>query len=240
MEAYEMTALEILQAARAAGISVGVEGDQIALEAASKPDDALVAEILGHKQEILGLLCAEQEHTPITSADMREAAPEPLPEPPLAAAHLTPETSETGPDPVDDGATPLRTVAPPPSPPQTPGSSEPADQAALKPARLANGQLLWRFRAGPVTDISPLPLMLRARNRGAQLVRDGDILIVTAWQQLHPEVLHGLARHAGAILAHLSRESAERIAAFRRGEGGPVTEVFDFDPKQEAPILKEP
>jgi hypothetical protein len=99
------------------------------------------------------------------------------------------------------------------------------------PIRCATGELLWRFRAGPVTDISPLPLMLRARNRGAQLVRDGDVLIVTAQQELHPEVLLGLERHCRAVLDRLSRESTERIARFQRGEGGKVIAVVEFPEK---------
>lgn len=128
--------------------------------------------------------------------------------------------------PADDGTTPLRTMAASPSSSQT-TSADPS----LEPKRLANGQFLWRFAAGPVTDASPLALMARARNHDVALVRDGNTLIVAARHALPGDLLGGLQRHAGTVLARLSRESAERIARFQRGESGLVTEVFGLDPK---------
>lgn len=119
----------------------------------------------------------------------------------------------------------LHAFSAPPSLPQT------SDQA-LEPKHLANGQLLWRFAGGSTTDVSPLALMTRARNHGAVLTRDGTTLIISSWSRLQPELVAALQRHSGTILQRLSRESAERIARFQRGEGGPVTQVLVFDPKQ--------
>lgn len=140
----------------------------------------------------------------------------------VAAVAHPPEIAS---DPADDGATPLRTVAAPPSLPQT------SEQVPLEPKHLANGQLLWQFAGGPPTDASPLALMTRARNHGAVLTRDGMTLIISSWSRLQPELVAALQRHSGTILQRLSRESAERIARFQRGESGLVTEVFGLDPK---------
>lgn len=141
-----------------------------------------------------------------------------------SVAHPTVKPAETTSGP-DDGATPVRAVAAPPSLPQT------SDQVLLEPKHLASGQLLWGFAGGSATDVSPLALMTRARNHGAVLTRDGMTLIISSWSRLQPELVAALQRHSGTILQRLSRESATRIAQFERGEGGAVTAVLTFDPK---------
>jgi hypothetical protein len=102
--------------------------------------------------------------------------------------------------------------------------------AAPAPIGLVNGQWQWRFAATEPTDANPQVLMTRARRHGALLVRDGNVLRVTADRALHPELLEGLARHAGTVLRQLSRESDERIARFLNSGAGPVVQVVISSP----------
>lgn len=124
---------------------------------------------------------------------------------------------------------------PPPAPPlheTPPAPSDDAPTAAqLSPIRCGDGRLLWRFPVTQPTDVNPTVLMVRARNHGAVLTRDGTTLIISSWSRLQPELVAALQRHSGTILQRLSRESAERIAHFQRGESGLVTKVLVFDPK---------
>ena len=51
-----MSAVEALKAARAAGIELALDGDDLALSAASAPPAAVLDALSGHKAEILTLL----------------------------------------------------------------------------------------------------------------------------------------------------------------------------------------
>lgn len=111
--------------------------------------------------------------------------------------------------------------------------SEPAAATVPEPRRFRGDEFQWRIRAGAATGVNPQVLMVRARNHGAKLTRDGGTLSVTAPYPLQPELLEALATHSAPILARLSRESDERIAQFRRNGSGPIKEVLVFDPATE-------
>ena len=51
-----MSAAEALKAARAAGIELGLDGDDLVLEAASAPPAAVLDALSRHKAEIVALL----------------------------------------------------------------------------------------------------------------------------------------------------------------------------------------
>jgi hypothetical protein len=51
-----MSAIETLKAARAAGVHLGIDGDDLVLEAASAPPTAVLDALSRHKAEIMALL----------------------------------------------------------------------------------------------------------------------------------------------------------------------------------------
>jgi hypothetical protein len=55
-----MSPVEALRAARAAGIRVGIEGDDLVMEAPTRPPDAVLAAIRHNKLEIIALLRAPE------------------------------------------------------------------------------------------------------------------------------------------------------------------------------------
>ena len=65
MAGADMNPIELLQAARAAGISIGVDGADLVLEAAAAPPPALLELLSHHKARIIALLRA---HTPTPDA----------------------------------------------------------------------------------------------------------------------------------------------------------------------------
>jgi hypothetical protein len=56
-----MSAAEALKAARAAGVSVGIDGDDLALEASTPPPWAVLDALSRHKSDIVALLRPENE-----------------------------------------------------------------------------------------------------------------------------------------------------------------------------------
>src|SRR5262245_29853834 len=56
MEGADMKAIDVLEAARAAGIALAVQGDDLVLEAPSTPPAAVLEPLSGHKAEIVALL----------------------------------------------------------------------------------------------------------------------------------------------------------------------------------------
>jgi hypothetical protein len=55
-----MSAAEALKAARAAGIRVGIDGDDLVMEAPTRPPDAVLAAIKHNKLEIVALFRAPE------------------------------------------------------------------------------------------------------------------------------------------------------------------------------------
>jgi len=58
-----MSSAEALRAARAAGIQIEIDGDDLVLEAAARPPDELLAKLKQHKAEIVALLQPGTERT---------------------------------------------------------------------------------------------------------------------------------------------------------------------------------
>jgi len=56
-----VTALETLEAARAAGVTIALDGEHLALEAVAPPPPALINELAQHKAEIVALLRREND-----------------------------------------------------------------------------------------------------------------------------------------------------------------------------------
>jgi hypothetical protein len=65
-----MSAAEALKAARAAGIKLAVDGDDLVLEASASPPRAVIDRLAGHKTEIVAML---RPHRDGWSADDRQA-----------------------------------------------------------------------------------------------------------------------------------------------------------------------
>jgi len=169
-----MSAAEVLKAARASGIRIRVDGDDLVLEASAPPPPAVLDLLARHKAEILVPLRPSDDGAP-DDGSVAQAPPEPsAPKPDIPPSHPSPTVALIEPRPAALERPSDREVMPPER-----------RTRALPEAREEIARL-----AAETGDENPIPNSLR-RTSGPPLCVSGDpdavnrhVAKISAWLNL--------------------------------------------------------
>jgi hypothetical protein len=168
-----MSAAEVLKAARASGIRIRVDGDDLVLEASAPPPPAVLDLLARHKAEILVLLRPSDDGAPDDGS----------------VAQAPPEPSAPKPDvPPSDPTTTVASIEPRPA-----ALERPSDREVMPPESRTRALPKVRdeiARLAETGDENPIPNSLR-RTSGLPLCVSGDpdavnrhVAKISAWLNL--------------------------------------------------------